>query len=147
MEKKLVLNNIQFNKGSHKPKKRVGRGDQTAGRGQKGQKARSGVSLSNFQGGQTPLERRLPKQKSFYTPEKKIAIKLESIDYLVDINLLEENSIIDYSLLQKIGYVKRNKKYKLIGKTIYALKIEAHGISEGAKESIEMNKGSFTKLE
>ena len=144
----LELNNIKFNKGSLKKKKRVARGNsgKSDGRGTKGQKDRTGVSLGNFQGGQTPLERRLPKQRTFFTPKKAVGIKLESIDHLIAISLIDPKNKIDSDFFKKIGYIKKNDSYKLIGKTVNKIEIEAHNISKGAKKSIEEQKGVFQEI-
>ena len=85
----MKLNN--FSRKIHKPKKRVGRGigtglGKTSGRGFKGQKSRSGVSIKSYEGGQMPLYRRLPKRgfNSLYKKEKNVAINLHNISKLID---------------------------------------------------------------
>lgn len=146
----IKLNDLQFIPGSIKKRKRVARGNggKASGRGLKGQKARSGVSLKNFQGGQTPLERRFPKHNNFYVKKKKIqAVSLESLN-----NVLEELGdffnkndngayIVDKILLSNLKILKKDKKLKIIGRTKFAIDIEADEFSIGAKESIEQNKG------
>ena len=71
----MKLNEIRDNEGAHKKRMRVGRGPgsgkgKTAGRGQKGQKARSGVAINGFEGGQMPLHMRIPKMRGFQNPFK-----------------------------------------------------------------------------
>src|SRR5210317_687697 len=91
-----------FKKKTHKPKKRVGRGigsglGKTSGRGVKGQKSRSGVSIKAYEGGQMPLYRRLPKRgfNSLYKKEKNIAINLDKISKLIDNKKIDSSKSID----------------------------------------------------
>lgn len=133
----LKLNNLYFNEGSMKKKCKVERGDRgkSSGRGNKGQKSRSGVSLGDFQGGQTSIMRRLPKQRSFFTKNsikpKYEALSLKYIDSLIDNGRLSEDiKIQDLSI-----YVKKNMKIKLIGVSEKQYKIEAHFASQSVIES------------
>lgn len=131
-----------------KSKKRVARGNsgKATGRGLKGQKARSGVSLRNFQGGQTPLERRVPKHNSIKPKKNKpCAISLCSIDSVIeqykDCEILQRNDnnafVIDKSFLIAFGVIKKEKVVKFIGATNYSLSINnIDYFSKGAKVSI-----------
>lgn len=141
----LALNNISDKPKATKKYKRVGRGrsGDRPGHGGKGQTARSGVALGNFQGGQTPLERRLPKQRSFYTPDKAATVALKTIDKLIDNHHITSDTLVDFDLLRKFKVIKKAKKFKLVGTCTNKINIEANGVSAGAKASIEAQKGSL----
>src|SRR5208282_3580620 len=117
----MRLNDLRGLEG-RKARKRVGRGigsghGKTAGRGQKGQKARSGVRIKSFEGGQMPLHRRLPKRGFTGTPKKAKPsnINLDRIQYLLDEGRLSEaDEITDWALVQA-GAVKR-PWVKILGK-------------------------------
>ena len=108
---------------TNKPKKRIGRGigsgkGKTSGSGHKGQKARSGVAIHGFEGGQMPLYRRLPKfgfknftQKNYYE------LNLSSLQKLIDKNSLQDNEIINIDLLKKLQVLKKKdrKLLKILG--------------------------------
>ncbi|MDD3726385.1 MAG: 50S ribosomal protein L15 [Candidatus Ratteibacteria bacterium] len=125
---------------THK-EKRVGRGDSsghggTSTRGHKGHKARKGFSLSyNFEGGQMPLVRRLPKRG--FTHLKKVypeIINIEEIDKVFD-----ENTVITPALLKEKGIIKKGVIVKILGRGEIKKKIEihAHMFSDNAKNKIE----------
>ena len=118
---------------SYRSKKRVGRGigsgkGKTSGSGHKGQKARSGVAINGFEGGQMPLHRRLPKfgfknfaKKNYYE------LNLGSIQKLIDKNSIKEDQSINILLLKKLGIVKNKqvnleKKIELFCENIERLK-------------------------
>lgn len=146
----ITLNNLHFWPGSKKKAKRVCRGNsgKSAGRGEKGQKARSGVSLGNFQGGQTPLHRRIPKYGSFHAKLNKIkGISLSLLEPFFESGFLKDTDWVTSSLLVKLKIIKLKDKYKLIGSTEKSMKVEAHAFSEGAKESIEKHNGEIKILE
>ena len=97
----MKLNEIRDNKDSSKPRKRIGRGigsgtGKTSGKGHKGQKARSGVSIKGFEGGQMPIHRRLPKRgfkninRVNYTE-----LNLEKIQRLIDSKKIDPKKIIN----------------------------------------------------
>ena len=105
--------------GKKKSRKRVGRGSgsgigKTAGRGVKGQKSRSGVSINGFEGGQMPLYRRLPKRgfRSFKRKKNVASINLTKIQQIIEKNKNISNNLINLSNLQKTKSI--NKKYKRI---------------------------------
>lgn len=118
----MKLNEICDNIGARKKKFRVGRGigsgsGKTASRGHKGHKSRSGCSLSGYEGGQTPLYRRLPKRggrqaqglrkyKDF-TPQ---IVSLRLIQNLVDAGKISENSVVNQDLLLAVGALKKRQK-------------------------------------
>ncbi len=112
----MKLNEIKINK--LKVKKRVGRGigsgkGKTAGRGMKGQKSRSGVSINGFEGGQMPLHMRMPKH-GFKSKKKynKVILKTDFINYLIEKKVIKDKSsvkleqIIDFSNSKKNSFVK-----------------------------------------
>ncbi len=137
----MDLSTLKGPKGARRPRKRLGRGEssgwgKTAGRGHKGQKARSGKKLSaDFEGGQMPLFRRLPKF-GFINPFKK---QVEII-HLRDLDRFEEGSVVDLETLKKAGLVR--KKYdglfKILGKGELKkpLTVKASAFSEGATKAI-----------
>lgn len=141
----IYLNDLQFIPGSMKKRKRVARGNagKATGRGFKGQKARSGVSLSNFQGGQTPIERRVPKHNSFFRKKTEISLSLARLESLFESKIVDTKTILTRDLLEKLKIVKKNLKYKLIGSTNRLINIEADSSSEGAINSIKNNGGSI----
>tara|TARA_X000000368_G_scaffold18221_1_gene14396 strand:+ start:1252 stop:1716 length:465 start_codon:yes stop_codon:yes gene_type:complete len=127
--------------------KRVGRGigsgkGKTSGSGHKGQKARSGVAIHGFEGGQMPLHRRLPKF-GFNNVNKKnyIEINLEDIQKIIKKNAIKEDQIFNIDLLRKISFIKtkNNMKMKVLGKgdLKYKNTIECHKISKSAEEKIK----------
>ena len=131
---------------------RVGRGigsgkGKTSGRGMKGQKSRSGVAIKNFEGGQMPLYRRLPKRG--FNPIVKIKtakINLERIQYYIDIKKINSAEIINIELLIKLKIInKKSQKLKILGTGEIKTKInlEANLISNSAKEKLEKVGGSF----
>jgi large subunit ribosomal protein L15 len=144
----LGSNNLRLNDLRDKPRatkkyKRVGRGKSNSpGHGGKGQTARTGVALGNFQGGQTPIERRLPKQRTFYTPDKMATVSLATIDKLFA-NKRIDADVITYDVLRKLKVVKKVSKYKLVGTCKHKFQIQAHAASKGAIESIEASKGKL----
>ncbi len=139
-----MLNAIR-NYQSVKTKKRVGRGigsgtGKTAGKGHKGQSARSGVALAGFEGGQMPIYRRVPKRgfSSVALGEKKATLVL-NIKRIADIVEKNQVSVVDLEFLQKIGVAQKyHKKFKVLAKGDLTNKIEiiCHYISDAAKESL-----------
>jgi len=140
----LVLNDLRDKPKSSKVYKRVGRGKHNSpGHGGKGQTARTGVALGNFQGGQNPIERRLPKQISFYTPEKPATVSLATIDRLIESGYIENGQEINFDLLKALKVVKKVNKFRLVGSCKQKFVIEADGASKGAIEAIEKAKGTL----
>jgi large subunit ribosomal protein L15 len=138
-----VLNNLEKIK---KKKIRVGRGigsgkGKTCGRGVKGQKSRSGVSIKSFEGGQMPLYRRLPKRG--FNSIKKVnigKINLGKIQYFIIKNSISNNDKINLELLKKLNIVnKKSAKLKILGSGEIKDKItiEANFFSKSAKDKLE----------
>ena len=136
----MELNNLKPSLGSTKNRKRIGRGTgsghgKTATKGHKGQKARSGGSIkAGFEGGQMPLQRRLPKRG--FTP-------LDRIEYsLVNLNQLEvfdAGSVVDAVALIEMGLIKSTRfavKILANGDLTKNLKITANKFSQAAKDKI-----------
>ena len=141
-----------------KLKKRRGRGigsgkGKTCGRGHKGQKSRSGVSIKSFEGGQMPLYRRLPKRgfKNFSNKVKKSVaiINLSKIQEILEKKKILPNSKLNLSTLQKSQLInKKYSKLKLLGSGDIKEKfdIETNFISNSAKEKIEKLGGKVTLI-
>src|SRR5215469_16541162 len=110
----MKLNEISDNRGAHYRAKRVGRGigsgkGKTAGRGGKGQTARSGVALNGFEGGQTPLHRRLPKRgfdNRMFRPDFK-TVNLGRLQQALDAGKLSTDAPIDAAVLVACGVLRR----------------------------------------
>ena len=126
--------------------KRVGRGigsgkGKTSGSGHKGQKARSGVAIHGFEGGQMPLHRRLPKF-GFNNVNKEIFIEinLEDIQKIIEKNKIKEDECFNIDLLRKLSFIKNknNMKMKILGKGDLKSKnaIECDKISKSAEEKV-----------
>ncbi|HBC78479.1 MAG TPA: 50S ribosomal protein L15 [Bacteroidales bacterium] len=148
----MDLSNLKPAKGSVKRSKRKGRGQGsgkggTSTRGHKGAKSRSGYSKKiGFEGGQMPLQRRVPKYgfKNINRKEYK-AINLVTLQTLAEKNDLE---IIDFEILRKAGLIAKNDLVKVLGKGTLERKLEvhAHAFSKSAVEAIEAQKGTVVKL-
>jgi large subunit ribosomal protein L15 len=131
----------------NKSKIRVGRGigsgkGKTSGRGVKGQKSRSGVSIKAFEGGQMPLYQRLPKRGFNSRNSKKLndQVNLGSIQKLIDTKKIVENSTIDIDALRNVGLINKNAvSVKLLAKGALdsKVKIEVSSASEKAKLAVE----------
>ena len=145
----ISLNNRQK---INKKKIRVGRGigsgkGKTSGRGVKGQKSRSGVSIKSFEGGQMPLYRRLPKRG--FNPIKKdnIAIlNLDKIQTFIDKKSIKTSEILNSNLLKKLKLINKNShKLKILGsgKIKDKINIEADLASRSAVNKLEKIGGSI----
>lgn len=147
----LALNNLSPTPGSTHKKKRIGRGPgsglgKTAGKGHKGQKSRSGYSKKiGFEGGQMPLQRRLPKRGFTNIFKKKwIEISLAKLE-----ENFGANDEITPTILHERGLIKKAKHDLVIlgnGDISKALKISAHRFTKSAKEKIENAGGSVTEI-
>ncbi len=138
-----MLNNTLKVKSS---KKRIGRGigsgkGKTSGRGVKGQKSRSGVSIKSFEGGQMPLYRRLPKRGFNPINKTKIAkINLDQLQNFLDSKKIDPSNEINLESLQKNNILNKSySKYKILanGNLKSKLNIKADFSSVSAKEKIE----------
>ncbi len=140
----MILDLLRPPEGSRKNKKRVGRGigsghGKTSCKGSKGQNARSGrATKAGFEGGQMPLQRRLPK-RGFRNPFKERV----SIVHLGDLNCFAPNSIVDPELLKEKGLCKRGEAIKLLsdGKLDHPLTIRVHKASKRALKKVEEASG------
>ncbi|HBF43738.1 MAG TPA: 50S ribosomal protein L15 [Desulfobacteraceae bacterium] len=137
----MKIHDLSPNKGSRKKKKRVGRGPgsgqgKTCGRGSNGQKSRSGGGpRPGFEGGQMPLQRRLPK-RGFTNIFK----KQYNIINIEDLNRFEANSSLDTEVFKKAGLISKIKhEIKLLGNgdISYPLMVKVNRVSESAREKIE----------
>ncbi len=142
----MELHNMQPTPGSRHSKKRIGRGDKTAGRGENGQKSRAGYSAKiGFEGGQNPLYRRLPK-RGFTNSKFRVdytIVNLETIEKLgvkeITPEILIENRVIknSYGLLKILGN----------GEITSPVKVSAHKFSKSAQAAIEKAGGTVVFLE
>ena len=145
----ISLNNrVKINK----KKIRVGRGigsgkGKTSGRGVKGQKSRSGVSIKSFEGGQMPLYRRLPKRGFNPIQKKNIAIlNLDKIQSFIDKKSVKTSEILNSNLLKKLKLInKRSSKLKILGSGEIKdkINIEADLASKSAVNKLEKIGGSI----
>jgi len=142
----MELNNLKPKKGAKHARKRVGRGPgtghgKTAGRGEKGQKSRSGFSrMLGFEGGQMPLHRRLPKRGFTNIFKKEHAVVNVS-----ELERFDNGTTVDEALLRKEGLVKgRADGIKILGdgKLTKKLNVQATKFSASARKQIEAAGGS-----
>ena len=147
----MKLNEIRDNAGARKLRMRVGRGigsgkGKTAGRGQKGQKSRSGVSVFGFEGGQMPLHMRLPKRGFNNIFAKDYAeVNLGAIQKLIDAGKLDAKGTLDHDALKAAGQARGGKDgVRLLGKGELKAKLslKVAGVSKGAREAVEKAGGS-----
>jgi len=136
----------------NKSKMRVGRGigsgkGKTSGRGVKGQKSRSGVSIKAFEGGQMPLYRRLPKRGFNPISRENIAIiNLEKIQFFINEKTINPNDTINMELLKKLKLINKNAlKLKILGtgEIKDKVNIEADLASKSEVEKLEKISGSI----
>ena len=151
----MKLSDLRDRPGSRKSRRRIGRGigsgkGKTGGRGVKGQKARAGVAIKGFEGGQMPLHRRLPK-RGFNNIFRKALneINLDRIQDAIDAKTLDAAATINAETLVKSGVLRRAKDgVRLLGRgEIKArLTIEVHGASKSAVAAVEKAGGTVTIL-
>ena len=141
----------QLKSDNKKSKKRIGRGigsgtGKTSGKGHKGQKARSGVSIKGFEGGQMPIHRRLPKRgfKNVFRKEN-VAINLGIIQKLINEKKISSDKPLDIETLLKVGLLKKNDNIKILAKGDFKSKLKFIGFnfSKNAKTIVEKNGGTF----
>jgi len=151
----MKLSEIADNAGARKKRMRVGRGigsgkGKTAGRGGKGQTARSGVRIKGFEGGQMPLHRRLPKRGFNNVFRLDFAeVNLDRLQAAIDAKTLDAKVVINAEALVKARVIRRAKDgVRLLGRgEIKAkLNVEVHGASKSAIEAIEKAGGSVKIL-
>lgn len=143
---------ILYLKTLKKNRKRRGRGNASglggeAGRGHKGQKSRSGYSRrAGFEGGQTPLYRRLPKLNGFSNSQFKVHYDLITLDQL---NSIKYDDIITIQTLIDFGLVSGNNKVKLVnnGTLSKSISLSIHAITQSAKKVLEKTNSVLTLLD
>lgn len=147
----MELHNLQPAVGSNKGKKRIGRGPGsgkggTATRGHKGAKSRSGYSRKiGFEGGQMPLQRRLP--KFGFKNINRVAYKAINLDALQALADAKNLDVITVAVMRENGLVSKNALVKVLGNGALtkALQIEANAFSKSAEASIEAAGGKVIK--
>lgn len=142
----MRLNEIKDNHGSRKPRTRVGRGEgsgkgKTAGRGVKGQKSRSGVSVLGFEGGQMPIYRRTPKRgfNNIFTKKFEI-VNLGRLQKAIDNKKFDAKSVVSVETLSAAGLIRGNKNGVRIlakGDIKESLVFEVAGVTRAAMAAIE----------
>jgi large subunit ribosomal protein L15 len=142
----MKLNQISDNGGARKGRMRVGRGigsgkGKTAGRGQKGAKARSGVSINGFEGGQMPLHMRIPKRGFNNIFAKDYAeVNLGMIQKFIDAGKLDVSGVVDHAALKAAGLARGGKHgVRLLAKGELTTKVsfKVAGASKGAVAAVE----------
>jgi large subunit ribosomal protein L15 len=149
----MKLNELRDNAGAAKKAKRIGRGPgsgkgKTAGRGIKGQKSRSGVSIAGYEGGQMPLYMRLPK-RGFNKPNRKkfAVVNLGILQKFVDAGKLDAGSEITEDTLLDAGVIRRKLDgVRVLGKGDVTAKLTLNvtGASKSAVAAVEKAGGSLT---
>ena len=152
----MKLNDIRDNPGARHRKMRVARGigsgkGKTAGRGQKGQKSRSGVAVKGFEGGQMPLHMRLPK-RGFNNPFGKdfAEVNLGMVQKFIDAKKLDPKGTIDHDALKAAGLARGGKDgVRLLGKGELTAKVtfKVAGASKGAVAAVEKAGGKVEVIE
>jgi large subunit ribosomal protein L15 len=147
----IKLNDLRDNNGARKGRMRVGRGigsgkGKTAGRGQKGAKARSGVSINGFEGGQMPLHMRIPKRGFNNIFAKDFAeVNLGLVQKFIEAGKLDAKAVIDHAALKAAGLARGGKDgVRLLGKGAFTVKasFKVEGVSAGARAAVEAAGGS-----
>jgi len=145
----MKLHHLRPAEGSVRDRRRVGRGEaagqgKTAGRGTKGWGARHTTKLG-FEGGQMPLQRRLPKLKGFTNPGR-VEFAVVNVERLGEV--FEAGSEVDPQSLLERGMVRKGRPVKVLGRGDLdrALSVRAHAVSRSAREKIEQAGGSVQIL-
>jgi large subunit ribosomal protein L15 len=151
----MKLNEIHDNEGATKNRMRVGRGigsgkGKTGGRGVKGQKARTGVSIKGFEGGQMPLHRRLPKRgfNNIHAQDLN-EVNLGRVQEAVDAGKLDKGATVTVDALVKAGIISRARdgvKLLGVGELKAKLSFEVTRASKSAIEAVEKAGGSVTTV-
>ncbi len=149
----MKLNELRDNPGAARRKKRVARGPgsgkgKTAGRGIKGQKARSGVAIRAYEGGQMPLYRRLPK-RGFNKPNRLefAVVNLGLIQKFVEAGRLDPAQTITEDAIVAAGITRRKRdgiRVLAKGEIAVALRLEVTGASKAAVQAVEKAGGTIT---
>lgn len=151
----MKLNELRDNDGATKKRMRVGRGigsgkGKTGGRGVKGQKSRTGVSINGFEGGQMPIYRRLPKRgfKNKFRNDY-VVVNLEDLQAAVDAGKLAAGDTVTAEKLVEAGVIRRARDGVRVlgnGELKAGLTVEVAGASKTAVEAIEKAGGKVTLL-
>jgi large subunit ribosomal protein L15 len=151
----MKLSDLKDNPGARKSGRRIGRGigsgrGKTGGRGVKGQKARSGVAIKGFEGGQMPLHRRLPK-RGFNKPfrRKLNEINLGRLQAAIDAGVLDAGATINVDTLVQAGILRRGHDgVRLLGDGELTAKVTlaVYGASKSAVAAVEKAGGSVEIL-
>ena len=150
----MKLNELRDNAGAHLKSKRLGRGigsgkGKTSGKGVKGQKAREGVALNGFEGGQLPIYRRLPK-RGFHNPTRKqyAPINLGTLQRAVESGKLDAAQPVTEASLAGLGLVRgsgvNGVRLLAMGELTQALTITVSGASAAAITAVERAGGTVT---
>jgi len=152
----MRLNELSDNPGATKARLRVGRGvgsgkGKTAGRGVKGQKSRSGVTIGGFEGGQMPIYMRLPK-RGFNKPNRKrwAELSIANVNRAIESGKLDAKTNYNAAALVEAGVIRRAKDgVRLIGsgKVSKGVKLTVSGATPGAIKAVEAAKGTVTVLD
>jgi large subunit ribosomal protein L15 len=148
----MDLSNLKPAEGSTKTRKRIGRGagsgkGGTSTKGHKGQKSRSGYSKKiGFEGGQMPLQRRLP--KFGFNPLKRVEYKAINLETLQELAESKKLTQINPDVLMEAGFISRKHSVKILGRGVLSAKLEvtAHAFSKTAEEAITSEGGTAVKL-
>lgn len=154
----MKLNELAPKEGSMKNAIRVGRGigsgkGKTSAKGQKGQKARSGVAIKGFEGGQMPLYQRLPKRGfNSYKPNRYAVVNLGTLQTAIDAKKLDAKATVDEAALVKAGVVRRaldGVRLLAKGELKTKLDLKVTGASKAAQEAVEKAGGkvAFVTIE
>jgi len=148
----MKLHELKPAEGATKNNKRLGRGQgsggSTAGRGHKGAQSRSGYHKKiGFEGGQMPLQRRVP--KFGFKNNDKVFFKPINLDVLEELSNRTNTTTIDFALMVSNGIVGKKDKVKILGRgeVKSKLNVSAHSFSEVATKAIESAGGSATKID
>lgn len=153
----MKLENLSPAKGARKKRMRVGRGNasgagRTSGRGEKGQKARSGASIrANFEGGQMPLYLRVPKI-GFTSRKRTLGVNQYHLISLRTLNSFDEGAVVDEAALRARGYLGASRKQAGIkvlanGDLEKKLTLKVNAISASAKAQVEKLGGTVELIE
>jgi len=150
----MKLNSVTDNPRAKKARTRVGRGGgsgvgKTCGRGYKGQKSRSGVSIKGSEGGQTPIHMRMPK-RGFKPLNRRVfqEISIKRLEFLVVSGKLSKDEVVGSDVLKAKGLIKSAKRpLKLLGGGSLStpLKLDIHFSSQAAKEVVKKSGGTFVQ--
>ncbi len=152
MSKEIGLGNLQPKRGSVHARRRIGRGQGsglggTSTRGHKGAQSRSGYSRKiGFEGGQMPLQRRLP--KFGFTNKFRVVYRPINLSVLERLATARQLAEITPELLYDLKLIRRSERYKILskGELTVKLDVKAHAVSKAAREAIERQGGAITIL-